>query len=110
MLFCSPTLCLRVCVCAVKCRAQLHGDVSSEVMAASVWCFLDVNSPTGFMPEWGRHPQIAEEKYRKEFVVLSAGVKGPILMHADPTLLFPFFCYLYYGHHSFVVTSLHDCG
>lgn len=26
-----------LCVCAVKSRAQLHGDVSSEVMAASFW-------------------------------------------------------------------------
>lgn len=31
---------LCVCVCAVKSRAQLHGDVSSEVMATSVWCPL----------------------------------------------------------------------
>lgn len=79
-------------MCAVKCGAQLHGDVSSEVMAASVWCFLDVNSPTGFMPEWGRHPQIAGEKYGKEFVVVSPGVKGPVPTHS---FLFPFFfCYL----------------
>lgn len=39
--FLSPkAVCEFMCVCAVKSRAQLHGDVSSEVMATSVWCPL----------------------------------------------------------------------
>lgn len=31
-------MCLRVYVCPVKSRAQLHNDVSSEVMVTSIWC------------------------------------------------------------------------
>lgn len=50
------------CVCAVKCRAQLHGDVSSEVMAASVWCSLAWSLWDYSHLEWGRHPQIAERE------------------------------------------------
>lgn len=39
--FLSPkAVCESLSVCAVKSRTQLHGDVSSEVMATSVWCPL----------------------------------------------------------------------
>lgn len=52
-----------VCVCAVEYRAQLHDDVSSEVMATSLWCqvwdFLHL--------EWGSlNSQTAEERYQKD--------------------------------------------
>lgn len=39
-----------MCACAVKSRAQLHGDVSSEVMVTSVWspleCGMGGETPT----------------------------------------------------------------
>lgn len=66
-------MCVCVCARALKCGAQLQGDVSSEVMALRL--AFSGGKPAGPVVELERRPQIVEERDRKQFVVLSLGVK-----------------------------------
>lgn len=69
-------MCVLVCACvrALKCGAQLQGDVSSEVMALRL--AFSGGKPVGPVVELERRiTQMAEERDRKRFVVSSLGVK-----------------------------------
>lgn len=94
-------LCVSFSVCAVKSRAQLHGDVTSEVM---VLVSSGVKSAGDFASRVVEtiHPQIAEERDRKEllFCLWVLNVIPPSPSSFFPFLISILWCPLLCGHQS----------